>query len=108
MTEKKTKRNIKGWIILMTSVVLAFVVLPYAWWKGNVDYNNIKSRGKSTTGTVTDVTGFKENHTRIEYFIDNQKIIVVRDAPSKSKKSIGDNVKLLYDSLDYENVFILW
>lgn len=108
MTEKKAKGNIRGWIILITSVVLVFAVLPYAWWKGNVDYDNIKSRGKSTIGKVIDVTGFKENHTRIEYFIDNQKIVVVRDAPSKSKKNIGDNVRLLYDSLDYKNVIILW
>lgn len=92
----------------MIIVVIIFVVLPYAWLKSYLDYDNIKSRGKSAIGKVIDVTGFNENHTRIEYFIDNQKFIVVRNAPSKVKKNIGENVKLLYDSLDYENIMILW
>ncbi len=105
---KNGKRNIRGYIFLISSIVIVFLIMPLALWKGCIDSKNLKVRGKTAIGRVIGVTGFKEDKTRIEYYIGKEKFVVLRDAPSYHKKNIGDSVKLVYDSLNYENVIIIW
>jgi len=105
---KKGKRNIRGWIILISSIFIVFVVIPYVCWTNYVHSKNLKTRGKIGTGKVIEVKGFMNDKTKIEYYIGNEKFVVIRDAPSYHKKSAGDSVRILYDSLDFATVKILW
>ncbi|MEI6508317.1 MAG: hypothetical protein WCO54_07520 [Bacteroidota bacterium] len=104
----KNQKNIRGWVILVSSFVIVFIVMPYALWKGYSDEKNIEIRGKYGIGRVIEVSGFTKDQTRIEYYINEKKFIVVRDAPSLFRRNVGDSVSLIYDSIDFENVKINW
>lgn len=99
---------IRGWGIIIISSILVFIILPYSIWKARIDYENIEKRLKITTGNVIEIIPAKRNCVRVMYIIDGHKYEAVRTPPSIEDMRIGDVVNIRYDSLDYENVQVIW
>jgi hypothetical protein len=104
----KGKRNIIGYIVLITSVIMIFAVLPYALWTGHRDNKNLEERGKTFLCRVADIKGLNGNDIVVEYVLDGHKYSKVRTAPSQHRIAVGDSLKMIYDSLDHENVMIIF
>lgn len=99
---------ITRWGIIIISSILIFIILPYSIWKARTDFENIEKRLKITTGKVIEITRSKRINVRVMYIIDGHKYEKVRTPPSIQDMRIGDDVHIRYDSLDYENVQVIW
>lgn len=54
------------------------------------------------------ISGLKGTNIGIRYRINGQVFEKVVTAPSLRKPGKGDSLTLLYDTLDYENVKVVW
>lgn len=102
------KVNIKGWIVLVLCLAGVFLVLPYALWSGYRDSKNLEERGKYQKGIVVNTKGLKGKTIIVRYYINNQAFEKVLTAPSRYNVREGDSLKILYDTLDYENIKPVW
>ncbi|MBP6732549.1 MAG: hypothetical protein KA149_10850 [Chitinophagales bacterium] len=100
--------NIRGIIVLLVCGVITFLVLPYSLYKSYSDNKNLENRLKITEGKVIRVSGLKSDITLIEFYIDNRRFERTLSAPSIHKKHVGDDIKVMYDSLDFENIQAIW
>ncbi|MFZ4796640.1 MAG: hypothetical protein ACOYMA_04045 [Bacteroidia bacterium] len=104
MAKIDLRARISGIIILFILIVL----MPYAIWKGNNDEENLKFRGKKLEACITNIKGIKGNNIEFVFYINNLKVVKVKTAPSNHNLKIGYKIKIIYDSLDVENVMVVW
>lgn len=82
--------------------------MPYAIWKSYKDEENLKFSGKKLEAYITNIKGIKGNNIEFVFYINNLKVVKVRTAPSNHNLKIGNKLKVIYDSLDIENVMVVW
>ncbi len=100
---------IRGWITLVSSLIIVFLVLPFIIIDGIYRNQDLEERGKRTTATVVDVYGFKHDKVRFKYKVKGVDFENVRESPHTHRYiRIGDNITILYDSLRAKNVKVLW
>ncbi len=102
------KTNLRGLINLTLCLLGICFFLPYAYWSNYRDYQNIKARGKQIKCRVISVKGLKGTRIGIRYRISGKTFEKVVTAPSLHKPIKGDSLTLLYDTLDYENIKVIW
>lgn len=97
----------RSWLTIVISLT-SIIVLPLALWKDYTDGENLKNRKKFSICRVIALKGLKRNTAVVEYYIGNERVEQVRSAPFIPKVHLGDRFKITYDSLDYENIEIIW
>ena len=102
MAKIDLRARISGIIIL-----ILLIIMPFAIWKGYIDTKKLKLRGKNTLGTVVKINGFMGRRIIYEYEVNGQKFENYVKISSHRYK-IGYKINLLYDSLDIENVMVVW
>lgn len=102
------KVNIRGWVNSLIFVLL-LLILPFVLWKGCSREKDLNERGKIGEGLVVDIKGVKKNKIVFHYTIGGRVYEKVRDARSSDYRiAVGEKIMILYDSLDFENVKIVW
>lgn len=104
MTEIDFRARISGLFILS----ILIVVMPYAIWKSYKDEENLKFRGKKLEACITNIKGIKGNNIEFVFYINNLKVVKVITTPQIHNLKIGYKIKIIYDSLDIENVMVVW
>lgn len=102
MSKIDLRARISGILIL-----LIFVIVPFVIWKYQINIKNLKKRGVYSEGTVVKIDGFMGRQITYEYVVNGQKFESWIKIKSNHYK-IGDRVKIIYDSLDVENVEYVW
>jgi hypothetical protein len=100
------KIDLRSGINVIVILIILVFILPLSLWKGCNESNNLVKRGKKIKGKIIDIRGIKGNTFDIEYNIDNKSFIKTRDAQSEHNKSIGDEIFIIIDSLNYEVMMI--
>jgi hypothetical protein len=102
------KLNIRGWIVLIFSILFAFVIWPWVNWTSYWHSIHLRERGKEGVGKVVDVRALKGDRVTYRYEVNGLQKESYTHIPSKVGIKIGDEVKIIYDSLDIETVKVVW
>ena len=103
-----SKKNIRGWIVLVFSILTVFIVFPFIIWRGIIDEKNLKERGKIGIATVIEVKGITGDRVVFQYEANGREIEKIRDVRRNLSLKRGDKLEIMYDSLDVENMKIIW
>jgi len=103
MAKIDIKARLSGIVVLFILIIM----MPYAIWKSYYDTKKLKQRGKNTLGTVVKNNGFMGRRIIYEYEVNGQKFENYVKISSHRYK-VGYKINLLYDSLDFENVMVVW
>ncbi len=100
----KFRIKFSGRIILYC--VILFFILPFAYWTSQRTSKNLKLRGVETTGKVIEIKGDK---VVFEYIISDSTLVKIKELPSSNYEiNKGDILPLIYDSMNLENVRVVW
>jgi len=100
----RNKFDVKSWLLASVYILLLVVVMPFAIWKVCNDEKNIEQRGKKLKAKIINIKGLKKNKFEIEYTIENNKFVSKITILSNHNKNIGDDIFIIYDTLDFENI----
>ena len=102
-----SKIDIRAWSsgLLMFGLLL---LMPFFLWKGCEDSKNLKNREKKGEAIVIAVKGIKSNKIIFRYIVNGKTFEKKRDARLDYKIKQGDKLKIVYDSLNAENVKVVW
>lgn len=84
-------------------IALTLFLLPYSLWKGSIDSDNIEKRGIRTKAVIVD-ENLVGNSLYLEYVARGNRVTTSFPKLFHGYKSIGDQVYILYDSIDVKNI----
>lgn len=90
-------------IFALFLIALTLFLLPYSLWKGLIDSDNIEKRGIRTKAVIVD-ENLVGNCFYLEYVARGNRVTKSFPKLFHISKSIGDQVYILYDSLDVKNI----
>lgn len=101
---KINKFDIRSWLTAGIYALILVVIMPFAIWKGCSDERNIEQRGRKTKAHIINIKGLKGNSLEVEYTIENKKFLKTISVPSNHNKNVGEDIFIIYDTLDFENI----
>jgi hypothetical protein len=105
--KKRTKlKDIKGWIIGVTIMIILVIIMPWAYWTNHQRSINLSERGKTVEATIIKLEGLKKNKMNLKYTIKGKSYTGWRDDYS-NEINVGDKLKIVYDSIDPSNFKII-
>jgi accessory gene regulator protein AgrB len=94
-----------GFILMLLFI---FLFVPFIIIKYQIDTYYLEKRGVSTKATVIKVAGALPNYTYTYRYEVNDEFFE-RTSPRASKRiNVGEQIAIIYDSLDCENSRIIW